>query len=418
MKGRGVRDTVKAAAEAVDSEEFRHRGLRMFIYFVGVIMTGLLLLNLLVGDLLFSLEAGIFLLLLTGAVCLMRRHRYEGAVNLALLGGFVVFAMCILLRMHWQIEGQYAGQYQTNAAVLFSTVGVSVLLSGILAERPYQLWFVTGSAMVTLILHAYWDGLFAESITPSEIGLFLVFFFEVGIARTVYRIFRTYHRLQHSSEILAREISHRVKNDMAVTTSLINLEMEQIEGAEAREALDTVRQRLLGLHRVHELLYHLNTQLYVDVSALLRDLVEGYRPLLQESGVEIEYRHDGAVLHTSPTFAIPLGLMVNELITNSQKYAFSPGMTGNISIHSASGEARMLKLEYRDNGKGLKDEVTDLEGFGFLLMKSQIQRYDGSWRLLGERGFGMEISLPVPKAEHDPKDTRVATTAAPKSMIA
>jgi two-component sensor histidine kinase len=393
-------------------DELRFGGMRLFLRFVSALMLLLVGVNLYLGEYFYLIEALLFLLSLSAAFAILVRGDYEKALNTGLLGSLLLFLCFTLYRMHWQ-GGDEAVRLES---VFVTTLGVSLLLSGILAERLYQVKLVTGLTGAALLLHVLFSASLTEGLAPAEIGVILVYLFEICIAFTIYHIFGAYRRMQHSSEVLGREISHRVKNDMAITSSLINLEWARTESGEVRRVLETVQERLHGLYRVHDLLHRTDSGTLVDLYSLMRDLVALYRPLLAEEGVRIDLSCGEDELEAPATFAIPVGLILNELLTNSRKYAFEGG-EGWIDMCAGVTAGGELEIVYRDSGPGLQDEQAQIQGFGFLMIRSQIERFDGSWLVLPGEGFALRIRLSLPSPEGFSGPPRRSVTSE-KNMIA
>jgi len=152
-------------------------------------------------------------------------------------------------------------------------------------------------------------------------------------------------------EVLFKEVQHRVKNNLQVISSLLSLQAEQAGSEQARAALAESRDRVRSMALIHEQLSHSGHMAEIEFAQytgrLTRYLVSGYRTNPER------IRIDSAVDVILPLDqAIPCGLIIQELLSNSLKHAFPNDASGEISIefHESDGEYR---LNYGDNGTGL-----------------------------------------------------------------
>lgn len=185
------------------------------------------------------------------------------------------------------------------------------------------------------------------------------------------------HQLQEKV-ILLREVHHRVKNNLSIINSLLNLQADTITTPEqAILAFDKTRDRIWSLSLIHQQLFESQDYTRVVFEDFLRDLIahlhEQYSPA--SGSINILMESHGLSVHVD--HAIPLGLIVNELITNSLLYAFPAGYSGTISINLWE-EGDYFYLTIRDNGIGLPDGCTDKDTLGLTLVHSLIDQLNGS----------------------------------------
>ncbi len=165
-------------------------------------------------------------------------------------------------------------------------------------------------------------------------------------------------------EVLLKEIHHRVKNNLQTISSMLMLQGMEMQDEEARQALNESQSRVRSIALVHQKLYQTDGLEKVEIGAFLKDLSHEAMSFYDTHKINIHLQ-----LNINETFimidkAIPIGLIVNELITNSVKHAFKDKPVGNIFItitnnHNAQSDATM-KLIYADDGKGF-DYSTLLE---------------------------------------------------------
>lgn len=158
-------------------------------------------------------------------------------------------------------------------------------------------------------------------------------------------------------EILLREIHHRVKNNMQIISSLLGLQAESIKEKKYLDMINDSRNRIISMYMIHEKLYRSTDLEKIEITKYIRDLANG---LLQSYGVNpstIELNVNVNDTSLGIDFAIPCGLIINELITNSLKYAFPGSRKGKINVSLHPLDENMFELIVSDNGAGIPHDV-------------------------------------------------------------
>jgi two-component sensor histidine kinase len=193
-------------------------------------------------------------------------------------------------------------------------------------------------------------------------------------------------------DLLLREIHHRVKNNLQITSSLIQLQARKFRDPEVRHAFDQTQQRLRSISLVHDVLYHENTAARVDVGVYLRELTEeiatGHGAV--ERGISVEVRTEPFAL--PPGQVTPLGLCLAEVLTNVFKHAFPEG-GGAIALlaKAADGEIEVI---VRDNGQGF-DGTTQREGsLGLMLISVLSRQLNGRFSFENAGGTTFRLVFP------------------------
>lgn len=171
-------------------------------------------------------------------------------------------------------------------------------------------------------------------------------------------------------ELLLKELQHRVKNSMALITSLVRLEAAGIEDPGAVEALDALDSRIAALATLYDTLWSSGEVTDIDLGAYLGRILADLDRSLGADARNVAFVPDLQPLRFDTKRGIPVGLITNELITNSLKRAFPDGRSGSISVRlRVEGESAVL--EVADNGVGLPlDFDPDLSGgFGMRLIQ-------------------------------------------------
>jgi len=211
--------------------------------------------------------------------------------------------------------------------------------------------------------------------------------------RTVDEQIRTSLR---EKEVLLKEIHHRVKNNLQVITSLLRLQSEFISDRQAVGLFEEMHARVRSIATIHEMLYAAHDLGKVDFGAysqrLTRDLLLLYNVNPSKVGLRVEMQD--AYLNISQ--AVPLGLIVNELLTNALKYGFPDERTGLIHMSLESSDSRGV-LSVSDNGIGLPAEVNPKQTttMGLQLVTLLTDQLDGTLVVNRHQGTRFTISFPL-----------------------
>jgi two-component sensor histidine kinase len=177
------------------------------------------------------------------------------------------------------------------------------------------------------------------------------------------------------NERLMRELQHRIKNNIAVIRSLLDMRARRASSEEARQDLQAVGERVEALRLVHEHLYNASVLDRLELRDYLTTLVVGLGKLHEHELLGVNLRLDIEAMSVSAEQAIALGLIVNEFVTNSLKYAFDGG-EGEICINVLGVDQDRIHLRLSDTGKGLAGNQPTGTGTG-------MQIIDGLCRQLG-----------------------------------
>jgi PAS domain S-box-containing protein len=189
-------------------------------------------------------------------------------------------------------------------------------------------------------------------------------------------------------EILIKEIHHRVKNNMQVISSILNLQTLYIDDERTIEMLKESQNRIKSMSYIHESLYQSRNLSHFNFTDYIRNLVSnlGQSYNLFKESVEIYYELDQVSLGLDT--AIPLGLVINELVTNSFKYAFVETGTGKLEVILKSLGNGNYSLVIADNGKGFPPQIDfrATESLGLQLVTTLVQQIQGKIELDNQKG--------------------------------
>jgi len=194
--------------------------------------------------------------------------------------------------------------------------------------------------------------------------------------------------------LLLREIHHRVKNNLQVITSLLNIQQRAISDEKAHEALQECKNRIESMGLIHRSFYQnknlgeVNTREYIQ--NLVRQIVDSYST--DKQPIELETRIQDIYLDMDTL--VPLGLIINEMVSNTLKHAFEENESGKLSI-SLEQMTDQFTLEISDNGSSLNDleALERSESFGMSMIQAFVQKMDGQLRLLDTEGTTFQIKF-------------------------
>jgi len=198
------------------------------------------------------------------------------------------------------------------------------------------------------------------------------------------------------NELLLKEIHHRVKNNLEVVSSLLALQSAQIDDPNTKEAILEGQRRVHSISIVHQKLYHGKNPGVIEMKDYFLSLSES---VLDSFGVAKRISIQLAMnkLEVDIDTAVPLGLIVNELLTNAIKYAFPNGREGNVIIKLEKTTQGVLQLEVSDNGVG-KSSVIQGGGFGTQLISLLTTQLGGKMREEVKTGTHTFFDLKILKA--------------------
>ena len=224
-----------------------------------------------------------------------------------------------------------------------------------------------------------------------------------GVLLSLYYLYRLRHRTNErlaeknrliakalsEKEILLKEIHHRVKNNLQVVSSLLKLQSKFIDDTKALDALQEGRNRVKSMAIIHQNLYQKDNLLGVSVKEYIEKLSKSLFNSYNIDPHRIDLKTQIEEINLDVDTVIPLGLILNELLTNALKYAFPNDTKGTVAVSLKKQEQHLL-LEVRDNGIGIQStglSSNEDGGFGIKLIetfaiklkgKLQIQQEDGT----------------------------------------
>ncbi len=199
-------------------------------------------------------------------------------------------------------------------------------------------------------------------------------------------------------EVLMREIHHRVKNNLQVVTSLLNLQSHYIDDEKAYSAVQAGRNRVQSMALIHQFLYRDAGNL---TTLRIRDYIKELLSYIEDSNhhsemkVQISQQVDDLELDIDTV--VPLGLIINELVSNAYKYAFNGKESGTIMVSlTQTPDFSNILLRVSDDGIGMKEDLTDKKNysFGYRMIKAFAEKLEA--KLSVESVNGTTVSLLIP----------------------
>lgn len=157
-------------------------------------------------------------------------------------------------------------------------------------------------------------------------------------------------------EVLIRELYHRTKNNMQVIHSMLRLQSSQSNNTEVKNVLHEAGNKIMSMSLVHQKLYQEKNLSFITLNEYLTELIDLLIQSYSTLSKNIHVLTDLSEIQISIDAAIPLGLVVTELISNSMKYAFPDRDTGTITVSTSEAPDGIIELIYADDGIGVSDD--------------------------------------------------------------
>jgi len=264
--------------------------------------------------------------------------------------------------------------YSGGISSPFIFVLALIVFSGYIASKTFgKIYLYLGLLLIGLL---YMEGLppynFASNVVPeASRGLFGL----ASILFTVYllggvlgkNLLKVHHHLYNSrneiekrileKENLLKEIHHRVKNNLQTVSSLLSLQSRSIENSEMKSIIKSSQNRVISMAMIHEMLYMRDDLSKIEYNSYVKELSEYLVRSLRGKESNIKLNIDIPDIKLGIDTAIPLGLLINEAVTNALKYGIVEGKEGVISITMKHEENNDYVLNIGDNGIGFPDTI-------------------------------------------------------------
>ncbi|WAC05798.1 MAG: PAS domain S-box protein [Methanoregula sp.] len=198
----------------------------------------------------------------------------------------------------------------------------------------------------------------------------------------------------HEKEILLKEIHHRVKNNLQIVASLLNLQSRQITDPATLAMIRESQNRIKAMALVHERLYRSEDISSIDVSDYVRFMGTNLFNFYGVTPATVRLTVDISDIRVDINRAIPLGLIINELLSNSLKYAFPSGRKGTIAVTGKKDDGT-IRIIVQDDGAGIPESLDwkKTESLGLRLVNSLTEQLQGTIEL--DRTVGTKFTIVV-----------------------
>ena len=203
-------------------------------------------------------------------------------------------------------------------------------------------------------------------------------------------------------EVLIKDINHRVKNNLQIISSLLSLQSQDIQDEKALRALNVSQDRINAMARVHEKLSQSEDLASLDFGEYIKSLADDLRSSygLRSKNVKLKIDVNDTLMGVDT--AIPCGLIINELVSNSLKHAFPGNRSGEIvvSFLEADGQYTMV---IKDNGVGFPDgvDISHPSSLGLTIVDALVRQLGGTIEIIPSGGSEISITFPAKTTEGD-----------------
>lgn len=196
-------------------------------------------------------------------------------------------------------------------------------------------------------------------------------------------------------ESLLHELQQRISDNLQLLSSMVNLQIEHASEPGIRYSLMTTHSRVMTLALVYETLYRYSDIHLVDMNKYARGLCEFLVNLYADVGTEILCSVSGDEVCLTIDKALPISLIMNELVSNSILHAFPNGAKGEIRIVFAQNSASVVSLDIADNGIGFEGDIHENDTLGFEMIEALVEQVHGTMAVSSNSsGTGIKIRFP------------------------
>lgn len=241
-----------------------------------------------------------------------------------------------------------------------------------------------------------------ERNTFISVSVFLALLLGMG-----YLAFRTKQRANHKLSVqkdiiekkerektlLLRELHHRVKNNLQLISSLLNLQAYQLKDEAAASAVKEGQARVEAMAMIHRQLYLKEEETKISLPDYLENMIQNLLYAFGKESGKVAVNKQVADLQIDADLAIPLGLILNELITNSLKYAFKDTQNPLLTLKAEQLPQHLL-VQVADNGPGVTAETKRKTSFGMEMVKSLAKQLKAELEINQEGGHSVSLRIP------------------------
>jgi two-component sensor histidine kinase/Tfp pilus assembly protein PilF len=201
---------------------------------------------------------------------------------------------------------------------------------------------------------------------------------------------------EKEKETLLCEVHHRVKNNLQLTSSLLNLQARQLKDSEASQSLKDARDRIMAISLIHQKLFAKDEFESINLADYIPDLCNAIVESNSNETTKVVVSYDLSAIFIPLDESISIGLFINEAIINCLKHAFAGKTKGEIQILAKQNENKLL-ISIADNGVGMGNipNPETSSGFGFRLLHSMAVKLKGELKFENENGTSISLEMPI-----------------------
>jgi PAS domain S-box-containing protein len=200
-------------------------------------------------------------------------------------------------------------------------------------------------------------------------------------------------RNAEQKEVMLREIHHRVKNNLAIVISLLNFQLRNNTNEELNRMIIDIQMRIRSMALIHEHLYRSENLDRIPLAIYIESLA--HMIMTAFSGHHVTMVKDLETMDVSIETALPIGLVINELLTNAFKYAFPGGANGEIRLKLKREKDDLCSLVVEDNGVGLpvSSSMDSEKSLGLYIVRLLVEQLDGTVNIVRQNGTSFQITF-------------------------
>ncbi len=227
-------------------------------------------------------------------------------------------------------------------------------------------------------------------------NVFIVgFIFIFLLAAILFSRFRIKRKLLGEKEMLLKEVHHRVKNNLQVISSLLELQSAEIADEKAKAAMIEGQNRIRSIALIHHRLYQDENLAAIELGGFINELLPQVAGVFEQANKKVKLQVNINDCYIDIDTMVPLGLIANEIITNAFKYAFEKGSDNRLVIDLQKTGKGNFMITFKDNGKGLpKDfDFSQNKSLGLRLIRKLSKQIGGSATYYFDKGAVFEIKF-------------------------
>jgi len=261
---------------------------------------------------------------------------------------------------------------------------------------PYKKWFVNHIYPSPDGLTIYFEDITAQKELEEALNSYKKHLEEKVKERTLELVTQNDIINRQKKEIIEiiKELHHRVKNNMQIISSLLNLQAGLVDDPKVREMFNDCQNRVHSMALIHEKMYQSNSLTRVNAKDYIPDLIKDViRTSTIDTNIILDIKIDDIELGTK--MMVPVGLLINEIVLNSIKHAFHSAEEGKIVCELYHLGNKKCKLIIGDNGVGIDKKKFNEGSLGMDIIDAFVNQIDGKYKIMDTPGTMYEIEFKI-----------------------